>query len=87
MVISIPCPDTLPYALRTTPEAFVEEARAALAMTLFERGRISSGQAAALMGVSRVEFLTTTAASRCSAGMPEPGELEGDVQAVEPSTP
>ena len=36
---------------------FAEEARMAAAMKLFERGRLSSGQAAQFAGISRVEFL------------------------------
>jgi predicted HTH domain antitoxin len=39
------------------PEAFEQEARTALAMKLYELGRVTSGQAAALAGISRVEFL------------------------------
>ena len=36
---------------------FASEARTASAMKLFEIGRLSSGQAAQMAGVSRVEFL------------------------------
>jgi predicted HTH domain antitoxin len=40
-------------------EHFAEETRMAAAMKLFERGRLSSGQAAQLAGVPRAEFLLT----------------------------
>jgi len=40
-------------------EAFSEEARRATAVKLYELGRLSSGQAAQLAGVGRVEFLLT----------------------------
>ncbi len=44
------------------PNNFSEEARYLLALKLFEQGRISSGKAAKLAGMGRVEFLL--AASR-----------------------
>jgi predicted HTH domain antitoxin len=55
--ILIDYPDTLPDAMNTTPEAFATEARMAMATKLFEMKRLSSGMAAQLAGVSRVEFL------------------------------
>jgi len=44
-------------ALNESPESFEEEARVALAVKLYEMGRLTSGQAAALAGMSRVQFL------------------------------
>lgn len=38
-------------------DQFCSEARLAAAMKLYERGRLSSGQAAMLAGVTRLEFL------------------------------
>jgi len=55
--IEIECPDELLLALGTTFEEFEKEARFALATKLFELGRLSSGHAARLAGMSRVEFL------------------------------
>ncbi|MBN1850807.1 MAG: UPF0175 family protein [Deltaproteobacteria bacterium] len=55
--IQIEYPESIPAALNLTPESFEEEARLALASKLFELGRLSSGQAAALVGMSRVAFL------------------------------
>jgi predicted HTH domain antitoxin len=50
-------PESMPAALNLAPDAFEEEVRFALAVKLFELGRLSSGQAATLAGMPRVTFL------------------------------
>jgi predicted HTH domain antitoxin len=55
--LTIDYPSTLPDALAETNEQFQHEARMAMAVKLFELGRLSSGLAAELAGVHRVEFL------------------------------
>lgn len=50
-------PEELPDALQQSPEQFEREAKMAMAVKLYEMKRISSGTAAALVGVERVEFL------------------------------
>ena len=78
MQLTIDYPKTLPDALQETPEEFAREARLAMAVKLFERKRLSSGQAAALAGMERVAFLLTLH----SYGVPmidlEGDELEAD---------
>jgi predicted HTH domain antitoxin len=56
-VIEIPYPDALPAVLNMSPDDFEHEAKMALAVKLFELGRLTSGQASRLAGVSRVAFL------------------------------
>ena len=55
--LAIQYPEAMLASLNASPEAFEAEARLALGMKLFEMGRLSSGQAAALAGVTRVAFL------------------------------
>lgn len=50
-------PESIPATLNISPESFEKEARTALAMKLYEMGRLTSGQAAELARISRVEFL------------------------------
>lgn len=55
--IEIEYPENIPAALNVSPEAFEQEARFALAVKLYEIGRLTSGQASRLAGVPRVAFL------------------------------
>lgn len=57
MQLAIEYPDTFPDLLSETPAEFEQEARMAMAAKLYERGRLSSGHAAKLAGLSRVDFL------------------------------
>ena len=50
-------PETFPDALAETVQEFEAEAKLAMAAKLFEMKRLSSGQAAEMLGMDRVEFL------------------------------
>ena len=50
-------PDSIPDLLAETSREFESEAKLAMAAKLFEMKRLSSGQAAKLIGKDRVEFL------------------------------
>lgn len=56
--IIISVPDETALALKLTDEQLAAEVRLAAAAKLYELGRLSSGTAATLAGVSRVEFLS-----------------------------
>ncbi len=54
---TIEYPDEVLLSLNVTPEQLVAEIRMVAAVKFFELGRLSSGRAAELAGVSRVRFL------------------------------
>lgn len=55
--LSIKYPESVLATLNLSPETFEQEARTALAVKLYELGRLTSGQASALVGIARVTFL------------------------------
>ena len=57
--LSIDYPESFLATLNLSPETFEAEARLALAVKLYELGRLTSGQAATLAGVPRATFLLT----------------------------
>ncbi|MCR4316478.1 MAG: UPF0175 family protein [Planctomycetes bacterium] len=57
--IVVEYPESLAIAANQSPDEFESEARKAMAVKLFELGRLTSGQAAMLLGIGRVEFLVT----------------------------
>ena len=57
MHIVLDIPATLPDAIGSTPQQFAKEAKMAMAVKLYELKRLSSGMAASLVGMPRVEFI------------------------------
>ena len=57
MQLLLEVPDALPDSMQLTQSGFAAEARMAMAVKLFELGRISSGQAAQLCELTRAAFL------------------------------
>ncbi len=56
-ILIIKYPDDVLLSLKESKEEFEEEARYLLALKLYELGKISSGKAAKIAGLSRVVFL------------------------------
>jgi predicted HTH domain antitoxin len=57
MQLLVEVPSNLPDAAQCTPQQFINDAKLAMAIKLYEMKRLSSGMAASLIGMGRVEFL------------------------------
>lgn len=77
--LTIPYTDDLLLSLKESPAEFEAEARLLLAVKLYELGRISTGRAAELAGMSRVEFFFALGRFGLSPIGVEPDELEQDL--------
>ena len=58
MQILVEVPAHMPDAAHCSPQQFMQDAKLAMAVKLFEMKRLSSGMAASLIGMSRVQFLS-----------------------------
>lgn len=76
MTVHLDLPDGVLLATGQSAEEFAEEARFLLALKLFELGRISSGQAAELSGLPRVEFLFLAGRQGVPVADVDPEDLE-----------
>jgi predicted HTH domain antitoxin len=56
-VIHIDLPESVLLTTGQSREEFVQEAKFFVALKLFELGRVSSGRAAEIAAISRIEFL------------------------------
>ena len=81
--LTVDYPETFPDALHMSRAEFEREARLAMAAKLFETGRLSSGQAAGLIGMGRVAFLAELGRLGVSTIQVGADELEGDLAAAE----
>ena len=78
--LNIEYPQNLPDILQITRKAFEEEAIMAMAVKLFEMKRLSSGMAAKLAGLERVDFLLNLHRFNVSMIDLEEDELLSDMQ-------
>jgi predicted HTH domain antitoxin len=77
--IQFEIPDEILISLKETPDRLSKELCLFGAIKLFEMGRLSSGRAAQLAGLSRIEFLNTIGQYQVSPFVMPIGELEQDV--------
>jgi predicted HTH domain antitoxin len=85
------CPDDLARAVQLTQEELADQIRLMAALKMFELGKLSSGKAAELAGMSRAEFLEACGRYRVSNFNYPPEDLEDqlrqDLQAIEAKRP
>jgi len=79
--LTIKFPENFELAVQTTPEELEAQIRLMAALKMFELGKISSGKAAQLAGISRVEFFEMCARYRVSIFNYSPEELEAELTA------
>lgn len=77
--LTIPFSDDLLLSLKESPEEFEAEARLLLAVKLYELGKVSTGRAAELAGMGRVEFMFALGRFGLSPIGVEPDELDSDL--------
>ena len=77
--LTISYPDDLLLSLKESPAEFEAEARLLLAVKLYELGKVSTGIAARLAGLSRVEFIFALGRFGLSPIGVEPDELAQDM--------
>jgi predicted HTH domain antitoxin len=78
-VLTIPYPGELLLSLKESSVEFEAEARLLLAAKLYELGRVSTGMAARLAGMSRVAFMFALSRFGLSPIGLEPDEIAEDL--------
>lgn len=80
--IEIQVPEEVLISLKETPASISQELTRLAAVKLFEMGKLSSGRAAQLAGMSRVAFLMTLGRYHVSPLQLTAEELEQDIQSA-----
>ncbi|MFB2835567.1 UPF0175 family protein [Floridanema evergladense] len=77
--VQLQIPEEVLISLKETPETIARELQILAAVKLFELGKLSSGRAAQLAGMSRVQFLLLLGKYQVSPFSLTTEELERDV--------
>jgi predicted HTH domain antitoxin len=78
--LRITYPNDLLLSLKETPSEFEAQARVLLAVKLYELGKVTTGMAAQLAGMSRVSFIFTLKRFGLSPLGVDPQELNKDFE-------
>jgi predicted HTH domain antitoxin len=78
--LQLDVPDEILISLKHTPESLASELRLVGAIKLYEMGKLSSGRAAQLAGMSRIEFLMLIGRYGVSPFSSDAAELARDVE-------
>ncbi len=78
--LRIKYPSGFELAVHMTKDELEHHIRLMAALKMFELGKVSSGKAAELAGMSRVEFLETCGRYRVSVYNYSPDEAEGELK-------
>jgi len=79
-MINIEYPESLANALRLNGKDFENEMKTSSLVKLFEIGKVSSGTAAKVLGLTRVDFLDLLAKYNVSAlGLYDANDLKEDI--------
>jgi predicted HTH domain antitoxin len=77
--VTLRYPEELASAVQTTPEELDAQIRLMAALKMFELGKLSSGKAAELAGLSRAEFLEMCGRYRVSIFNYPPEEVAREI--------
>ena len=78
--VTIPYPVGLEESVHTTPGEVEQQIRLMAALKMFELGKLSSGRAAELAGLSRAGFFDACARYKVSVFNYSAGELETEIR-------
>ena len=78
--LTVTFPNDFELAVSTTSEELEAQVRLMAALKMFELGKLSSGKAAELAGMSRVEFFEMCGRYRVSIFNCSPEDLESELQ-------
>lgn len=79
--VTVNLPAGFELAVQTTPEEFEAQIRLMAALKMFELGKLSSGKAAELAGMSRVEFFEMCGRYKVSIFNYDDNEIEAELKA------
>jgi predicted HTH domain antitoxin len=73
-------PDDLAASIEMTPEELASQVRLMAALKMFELGKISTGKAAELAGLSKLDFIEACARYHVSMFNYKPEEIEAELR-------